>query len=51
MKKQYVIPTMKVVSINQNISLLVGSGQGTISNETTDKAYSRGGFFDEDEED
>ena len=48
MKRQYILPTMEVVSIHQNTSLLAGSVQGTISDETTDKAYSRGFDFSED---
>ena len=46
MKKQYKRPEIKTITIRQEVSILAGSPSGTISNDTTDKAYGRGFFMD-----
>lgn len=52
MKKVYKSPEIAVISVYQKAALL-SSVSGSISDETTDRAYSRRGghgFFDDDEE-
>ena len=51
MNKKYISPEMKIITIDSNTTLLSGSVEGAISNDPTNKAYSRrGNFFDDEEE-
>jgi len=50
MNKKYISPEMKIINIDSNTTLLSGSVEGSISGETTPKAYSRRGNFFDDEE-
>ena len=50
MNKKYISPEMKIINIDSNTTLLIGSVEGLISDETTPIAYSRRGNFFDDEE-
>ena len=55
MKKTYINPTMNIVKLKANSSILACSGVDTGSKvgnaySSSDVTYGRGGMFDEDEE-
>ncbi|MBQ8065081.1 MAG: toxin PIN [Prevotella sp.] len=50
MKNTYINPVINVVALRQQQSLLAGSVQGSLSNETTNIAYGRDFDFEDDED-
>ena len=49
MKKIYNTPQIHIVTVSQQATILSGSVTGSISDETTGRAYSRGDDWDEED--